>query len=183
MWLKDRQPAVTIKREEASEEVPKRVVNYYPFFQLISNMSTPTPKVEMPATPVLSPSTETSLEDVDTLALKKIDLNNNNVPLPILPTDIDHNSDDVLADATNLAPATTTNGGGNLNHDNPPYWAVTLSNAALLVADKLDKMESVTKIALEHSCSAKDGTVKRRVELELMCDTRSQLQLQRTPSL
>ena len=50
--------------------------------------------------------------------------------------------------------------------------ALTLSNAAMYIVDILDKRENINKIAVEKSYSIKDGNVKTRVEIDLMCNTR-----------
>ena len=50
--------------------------------------------------------------------------------------------------------------------------AMTLSNAAMYVVDIIDKRENISKVSVEKSYSIKDGNIKTRVEIDLVCNIR-----------
>ena len=78
------------------------------------------------------------------------------VTLPPSPgADVDDRADDADEEV---------DGGAKMSH----WWATSMSNAALLAVHTINRMDDISKLSVQHDYSIKDGSIKRRIEIDFL---------------
>ena len=47
------------------------------------------------------------------------------------------------------------------------FWATSMSNAAIMAINSIGLVDQISRVSVEHNVSIKDGSIKRRIEIDI----------------